>query len=69
MYGFANQDEAQTRATALSARYPENRYEVAPHRYAERSYGPNGIAVTWGVKRYVPYCDAMPWRLDGFVWF
>jgi hypothetical protein len=69
MYGFNSQHEAQAQANVLSVRYPENHYEVAPHRYAERSYKPNDIAVTWGVKRYVPYCDEMSWRLDGFVWF
>jgi hypothetical protein len=22
-----------------------------------------------GVKRYIPYCPAMPEKFDGFVWF
>jgi len=72
MYGFKTSDEAERRARELSARYPENRFEVAPHSYSERSYGERAtatVAETWGVKCYVPYCDAMPYRLAGFVWF
>ena len=26
-------------------------------------------ARTWGVVRYTPYCEQMPWRCAGFVWF
>ena len=69
-YGFSDQVDAMTRAQALRAQHPENRYEVAVHKHAERSlWGRENKTVKYGVLCYVPYCDAMTWRCDGFVWF
>jgi hypothetical protein len=64
MYGLS-EDVAQTKAAELNRRNDGNRYEVAAHSWT--AYG--NYPLTWGVVRYVPYCDAMPWRHDGFVWF
>jgi hypothetical protein len=68
MYGHT-EVAACVKTVELTRQYPENRYEVAPYRYSEHSWGPNGIAINWGVKRYIPYCPAMPEKFDGFVWF
>jgi hypothetical protein len=48
----------------LVAKNDGNRYRVQPH-----SWYPSGQPRTWGVARIVPYCDAMAYRFDGFVWF
>lgn len=64
MYGFQSQEFAEAQAAQLRSRNDGNRYEVAPHRVSV-----TGFSLTWGVKRYVPYCAVMPERFDGFVWF
>jgi hypothetical protein len=63
MYG-TTQDIANTLAAELTAKQDGNRYVVQPH-----SWYPSGNSRTWGVVRIVPYCEAMAWRFDGFVWF
>jgi hypothetical protein len=76
MYGFETKQEAETRAAVLREQEPDNRFEVEPHSWFERvptRFSDGAIneaaARTWGVVMYVPYCDAMPWRCTGFVWF
>ena len=71
MYGFKTREEAQQKATELSARYPQNQYEVGVHKHPERHWwsGREDKTVTYGVKRYIPYTVTVPWRFDGFVWF
>lgn len=71
MYGFDERRIAEARAAELTQRHPENRYEVARHKNEEVQHltGRVDFSVTYGVKRYVPYCPAMPERFDGFVWF
>ena len=70
MYGFNTHEEAQKRADALIARNDGNRYEVAIHKHPETNiWGRGDKTVMYGVQRYVPYCEAMPERFDGFVWF
>lgn len=65
MYGFADGMTAATKCAELIAKNDGNRYVVAPYSWAAYS----NIPLTWGVQRYVPYCEAMPERLEGFVWF
>lgn len=70
MYGFADKAIAEEKANDLQKRNPTERYEVGMHKHLETNiWGRGDKTVTWGVKRYVPYCEAMPWRFDGFVWF
>lgn len=71
MYGFDTRAEAQRQADRLTALHPEQRFEVALHKHREFNIwtGRTDFEVTYGVKRFVPYCDAMPERFDGFVWF
>lgn len=64
-YGFSDESFAASKIAKLAAREPENRFVVAPHSWC--AYG--NVPKTWGVIRYVPYILAMPWKLDGFVWF
>ena len=64
MYGFENKKTAETKAAELARRAPTEKYEVSAHRYSAAN-----VPLTWGVIRYAPYCDAMPWRCCGFVWF
>ena len=76
MYGFASKGQAEERAEKLRVSEPENKFVVSPHswlpglptRMSDDSI--NELAArTWGILRYVPYCEQMPWRLTGFVWF
>jgi hypothetical protein len=54
----------------VAAQDTANRYEVGIHKDAETNiWGRGDKTVTYGVKRFVPYCAAMPERFDGFVWF
>ena len=70
-YGFSTFEEALKHADELAAKFPENRYEVDLHKRPERSmYRMHlDMTVTYGVKCYVPYCENMPERLIGYVWF
>jgi hypothetical protein len=69
MYGMTEAN-AQTQAVELARRNPQNRYAVAMHKHPETNiWGRGDRSVTWGVLCYVPYCEAMPYRLEGFVWF
>ena len=70
MYGFSDKLRAHTKATELRQRDTVNRYEVAVHKYPETNiWGHCDKTITYGVKRFVPYIPAMPWKFDGFVWF
>jgi hypothetical protein len=76
MYGFNSKQEAIVRADKLRVTEPNNRFTVEPHSWlpgfnARLSDGSiNELAArTWGVVRYEPYCEVMPWRCTGFVWF
>jgi hypothetical protein len=70
MYGLKTEAEAQSKIAALKLRFPEDRFEVALHKYPQRNwFGHDDLSVSYGVKRYTPYCDAMPERFAGFVWF
>lgn len=71
MYGFASKEIAEANRADLASRYPQNRYEVAAHRYSDGLglWQSSVTPMTWGVMEYVPYCDAMPERCTGFVWF
>jgi hypothetical protein len=70
MYGFADKMLAQEKAsklqksTSFGGQQSSTRFVVQPH-----SWTVTGLPLTWGVGRYVPYCEAMPERFDGFVWF
>lgn len=64
MYGFTQKYLAETKRDVLAFRQPEYRFEVMPH-----SWSPQGVPLTWGVGCYMPYCEAMPERFAGFVWF
>lgn len=72
-YGFHDKAEAEKLCAKLAAAHPENKYEVAPHRWSEplhdqrTPYIPKPI--TFGVVCWKPYCEVMPWRNTGFVWF
>lgn len=69
MYGFTEL-EARTKAKALRLLNDGNRYEVSIYKHPETNiWGRGDKTVLYGVKRYVPYCEAMPERFDGFVWF
>jgi hypothetical protein len=59
-YGFESKAIAERCQAKLQEQYPEHRYEVALHDSRRR---------TWGVMRYVPYCDKMPLRCTGFIDF
>ncbi len=64
-YGIAESKErAEELATTLRVNHPENCYLASPHEWY-----PNNTPKKWGVVRYIPYCEQMPWRCDGFVWF
>jgi hypothetical protein len=71
MYGFESQAEAEVRAARLRLLHPGNRYVVALHKHPEMNIwtGKMDQTVTYGVQRWVPYCEAMPEKFDGFVWF
>ena len=63
MYGFS-EVTASRLCAELTAKQDGNRYTVQPH-----SWTATGQPRTWGVARIVPYCEAMCFRFDGFVWF
>ena len=63
MYGLDEQTAA-VKCAELITKQDGNRYHVAPH-----SWTFTGQPLTWGVVRCVPYCEQMPWKHDGFVWF
>jgi len=70
MYGFTDKQSAQERAERLQAQHPHERFELAPHRYAEMMPASEASAVTWGVRRWVKTdSPKLPEKLDGFVWF
>jgi hypothetical protein len=70
MHGLSDKATAQSKAVELAQRNPTNRYEVSAHRYSDNTWvGGPSTPLTWGVVCYAPYCDAMPWRCLGFVWF
>jgi hypothetical protein len=70
MYGFESKEVAETKAkelrasTSFGGQQSSTRFVVMPH-----SYSVSGVPLTYGVGRYVPYCEKMPERFDGFVWF
>jgi hypothetical protein len=66
MYGFTDKATAILKAEELRRKDTVNKYEVHAHSFTDSWLR---VPLTWGVVKYVPYCDAMPWRLDGFVWF
>lgn len=68
-YGTTDKAKAEAKAEELQKQYPANKYEVAIHDHASRglfSRQPQR-PVTWGVLRFIPYCEKMPFRCDGFV--
>jgi hypothetical protein len=70
MYGSTDKAVAISKAAELRYRDAVNRYEVHAHSYSDSWLtGKQSVPLTWGVVRYVPYCDAMPWRCAGFVRF
>ncbi len=75
-YGFVDKSRAEELAARLREEEPQCKFEVAPHswnaglpiRFSDGSI--NELAArSWGVMRWAPYCEAVPWRNDGFVWF
>lgn len=76
MYGFLTKEEAEARLRILQEREPSNKFEVTPHSWIEGlptrfpDDRVNELAArTWGVVRWEPYTDTVPWRNAGFVWF
>jgi hypothetical protein len=74
-YGFDTKEEAESLKKKLTAAEPQNKFTLEPHswlpgfptRFSDGSI--NELAAkTWGVVRYTPYCEKMPWRNEGFVW-
>ena len=74
-YGFAKKEDAEVQAADLRVRYPDRRYEVAPHSWLpgkpNRMFQPGSgdelFARTWGVVEYVKTDSPnLPERLTGF---
>jgi hypothetical protein len=74
MYGHTRH-QANHFAAFIRAQEPGNVFEVTPHSwhpgFYTRSEGKvnEEAARTWGVVRWVPYCDKVPLRNTGFVAF
>jgi CRISPR/Cas system-associated exonuclease Cas4 (RecB family) len=63
-YGFDDKETAERLRDILAERHPDEKFEVEVHSRSRMK-----DTLTWGVVRYVPYCEAMPWRCTGFVDF
>lgn len=76
MYGLPTEEIAKQASERLWAEFPNRKYVVEPYakrcqtmdKYIRQGHKPP-ILESWGVVEFVPYCEAMPMRCLGFVWF
>jgi hypothetical protein len=57
-YG-ATKEKAEAFAAYMRELVPHNRFEVQMYDHSRNVYG---------VVRYTPFCQQVPWRCSGFIW-
>jgi hypothetical protein len=62
-YGLGGKETAEAARAKLQEAFPEEKFTVDAHSWLGNQ------PLSWGVCRYVPYCEAMPFRNTGFVDF